>query len=243
MIRANISTFLSHLHAETAAFHGSVLRALRGGALLLLMLCGFAMTACSSDDTTDPVYDNWAARNDAAFADTMRTARAAIAQARATYGDNWAAHTPWRVFPNYTLGTGGSPKASDSLVVRVVSSELSAEAALTAPRPLYTDTVRVAYMGRLMPTSADPAGKVFDFSGPSRLESDVFNPTLGTAAKLPVSNLVVGFTTALQQMHVGDRWRIFIPARSGYGNQAQKTIPAGSMLIFDLQLRQFWRAF
>ena len=168
-------------------------------------------------------------------------ARTAIAQAKAQYGDAWTEHTPWRVFGNYTLGTGGKPTANDSLVVRVVNSQLSAAEALKAPRPLYTDTVRVAYMGRLMPTSANPAGKVFDYSGPSKLESDVFNPSLGTASKFAVSNLVVGFTTALQQMHVGDRWRIFIPAKSGYGNAAQTSIPAGSMLIFDLQLQQFWR--
>lgn len=209
--------------------------------VLLLVGCGLAVTACSSDETTDSVYENWAARNSAAFSDTLSMARTAIAQAKAQYGDAWTEHTPWRVFGNYTLGTGGKPTANDSLVVRVVNSQLSAAEALKAPRPLYTDTVRVAYMGRLMPTSANPAGKVFDYSGPSKLESDVFNPSLGTASKFAVSNLVVGFTTALQQMHVGDRWRIFIPAKSGYGNAAQTSIPAGSMLIFDLQLQQFWR--
>ena len=209
--------------------------------VLLLVGCGLAVTACSSDETTDSVYENWAARNSTAFSDTLSMARTAIAQAKAQYGDAWTEHTPWRVFGNYTLGTGGKPTANDSLVVRVVNSQLSAAEALKAPRPLYTDTVRVAYMGRLMPTSANPAGKVFDYSGPSELESDVFNPSLGTASKFAVSNLVVGFTTALQQMHVGDRWRIFIPAKSGYGNTAQTSIPAGSMLIFDLQLQQFWR--
>lgn len=209
--------------------------------VLLLVGCGLAVTACSSDETTDSVYENWAARNSAAFSDTLSMARTAIAQAKAQYGDAWTEHTPWRVFGNYTLGTGGKPTANDSLVVRVVNTQLSAAEALKAPRPLYTDTVRVAYMGRLMPTSANPAGKVFDYSGPSKLESDVFNPSLGTASKFAVSNLVVGFTTALQQMHVGDRWRIFIPAKSGYGNAAQTSIPAGSMLIFDLQLQQFWR--
>ena len=209
--------------------------------VLLLVGCGLAVTACSSDETTDSVYENWAARNSAAFSDTLSMARTAIAQAKAQYGDAWTEHTPWRVFGNYTLGTGGKPPANDSLVVRVVNSHLSAAEALKAPRPLYTDTVRVAYMGRLMPTSANPAGKVFDYSGPSKLESDVFNPSLGTASKFAVSNLVVGFTTALQQMHVGDRWRIFIPAKSGYGNAAHTSIPAGSMLIFDLQLQQFWR--
>ena len=232
---------MSALRAGYTGSWGLMTQTFRACFVLLLVGCGLAVTACSSDETTDPVYENWAARNSAAFSDTLSMARTAIAQAKAQYGDAWTEHTPWRVFGNYTLGTGGKPTANDSLVVRVVNSQLSAAEALKAPRPLYTDTVRVAYMGRLMPTSANPAGKVFDYSGPSKLESDVFNPTLGTASKFAVSNLVVGFTTALQQMHVGDRWRIFIPAKSGYGNAAQTSIPAGSMLIFDLQLEQFWR--
>ena len=232
---------MSALRAGYTGSWGLMAQTFRACFVLLLVGCGLAVTACSSDETTDPVYENWAARNSAAFSDTLSMARTAIAQAKAQYGDAWTEHTPWRVFGNYTLGTGGKPTANDSLVVRVVNSQLSAAEALKAPRPLYTDTVRVAYMGRLMPTSADSAGKVFDYSGPSKLESDVFNPTLGTASKFAVSNLVVGFTTALQQMHVGDRWRIFIPAKSGYGNAAQTSIPAGSMLIFDLQLQQFWR--
>ena len=232
---------MSALRAGYTGSWGLMTQTFRACFVLLLVGCGLAVTACSSDETTDSVYENWAARNSAAFSDTLSMARKAIAQAKAQYGDAWTEHTPWRVFGNYTLGTGGKPTANDSLVVRVVNSQLSAAEALKAPRPLYTDTVRVAYMGRLMPTSANPAGKVFDYSGPSKLESDVFNPSLGTASKFAASNLVVGFTTALQQMHVGDRWRIFIPAKSGYGNAAQTSIPAGSMLIFDLQLQQFWR--
>lgn len=232
---------MSALRAGYTGSWGLMTQTFRACFVLLLVGCGWAVTACSSDEPSDPVYENWTARNSAAFSDTLSMARTAIAQAKAQYGDAWTEHTPWRVFGNYTLGTGGKPTANDSLVVRVVNSQLSAAEALKAPRPLYTDTVRVAYMGRLMPTSADSAGKVFDYSGPSKLESDVFNPTLGTASKFAVSNLVVGFTTALQQMHVGDRWRIFIPAKSGYGNAAQTSIPAGSMLIFDLQLQQFWR--
>lgn len=240
MNRASLFTLMSALRAGQARSWGHFAQTLRTCFVLLLVGCGLAVTACSSEETIDPVYENWAARNMAAFSDTLRVARTAIAQAKTQYGDAWAEHTPWRVFGNYTLGTGGKPTAKDSLVVRVVSSQLSAAEALKAPRPLYTDTVRVAYMGRLMPTSADPTGKVFDFSGPSRLESDVFNTALGTDAQFAVSNVVVGFSTALQQMHVGDRWRIFIPAKSGYGNAAQTSIPAGSMLIFDLQLQQFW---
>lgn len=61
--------------------------------VLLLVGCGLAVTACSSDETTDSVYENWAARNSAAFSDTLSMARTAIAQAKAQYGDAWTEHT------------------------------------------------------------------------------------------------------------------------------------------------------
>ena len=202
--------------------------------LFLLPITLVLLSACSEKEEPNPEYANWSTRNDAAFTDSLRLARTAMAQARTKWGDAWEEHCDWRVLRNYIKGPNAKADANDSVVVRILRRGTGSGS------PLSTDTVRVAYMGRLMPTSADPAGKVFDFSGPSRLESDVFNTALGTDAQFTVSNVVVGFSTALQQMHVGDRWRIFIPAKSGYGNAAQASIPAGSMLIFDLQLRKFW---
>jgi len=203
--------------------------------LLLLPITLVLLSACSEKEDPNPEYANWSTRNDAAFTDSLRLARTAMVQARSKWGDAWEEHCDWRVLHNYIKGPDAKADRYDSVVVHILQRGTGSGS------PLSTDTVRVAYMGRLMPTSANPAGKVFDYSGPSKLESDVFNPSLGTASKFAVSNLVVGFTTALQQMHVGDRWRIFIPAKSGYGNAAQTSIPAGSMLIFDLQLQQFWR--
>ena len=47
----------------------------------------------------------------------------------------------------------------------------------------------------------------------------------------------MGFTTALQQMHVGDYWRIYIPSDMGYGASGSgTTIPGYSVLVFDLVL-------
>lgn len=211
--------------------------------MLLLVSCGLWAAACTSEDNSNPVYDNWTVRNTAAFADTLRVARTEIAKARAQYGEKWEEHTPWRVYGNYTLGKGGNPTAKDSVVVRVVNSQLSAAEALKAPRPLFTDTVRIDYIGRLMPTAEEPKGKIFDHTGPSSSENDVFNTMFNTASKLAVSTTVVGFSTALQQMHLGDRWRVFIPAKGGYGNSTTQSVPAGSMLTFDLQLRSFWHAY
>lgn len=230
-------------HLSKRSLVGFFTQTLRACWMLLLVSCGLLAAACTSEDSSDPVYDNWTVRNTAAFADTLRVARTEIAKARAQYGEKWEEHTPWRVYGNYTLGKGGNPTAKDSVVVRVVNSQLSAAETLKAPRPLFTDTVRVDYIGRLMPTAEEPKGKIFDHTGPSSSENDVFNTMFNTASKLAVSTTVVGFSTALQQMHVGDRWRVFIPAKGGYGNTSSQSVPAGSMLIFDLQLRSFLRAY
>lgn len=48
--------------------------------------------------------------------------------------------------------------------------------------------------------------------------------------------LIPGWIIALQQMHVGDRWEVYIPASQAYGKSAQPGIPGGSTLIFDIEL-------
>ena len=47
-------------------------------------------------------------------------------------------------------------------------------------------------------------------------------------------------TTALMNMHPGDRWRVYLPYQQGYGTTSQTTIPAYSNLIFDIALQSFW---
>ncbi|MFR9522964.1 MAG: FKBP-type peptidyl-prolyl cis-trans isomerase [Rikenellaceae bacterium] len=52
----------------------------------------------------------------------------------------------------------------------------------------------------------------------------------------PLREVIEGWLIALRAMRVGDRWQIFIPAEVGYGNRACGNIPAGSTLIFDVEL-------
>ena len=58
-------------------------------------------------------------------------------------------------------------------------------------------------------------------------------------SNLAVKGYVDGFATALQHMHIGDQWRIYIPHQLGYGTTAKSSIPAYSTLIFDLVLIDF----
>lgn len=48
--------------------------------------------------------------------------------------------------------------------------------------------------------------------------------------------LIQGWIIALQHMHVGDKWEIYIPAEMGYGKSSQPGIPGGSTLIFEIEL-------
>ena len=41
---------------------------------------------------------------------------------------------------------------------------------------------------------------------------------------------------ALQQMHAGDKWIIYIPSEMGYGSKASGPIPAYSTLVFEVEL-------
>ncbi|CRH73020.1 FKBP-type 22 kDa peptidyl-prolyl cis-trans isomerase [Chlamydia trachomatis] len=40
----------------------------------------------------------------------------------------------------------------------------------------------------------------------------------------------------MQHMSIGDKWEIYIPAELGYGKFSQQGIPAGSTLIFEIEL-------
>lgn len=48
--------------------------------------------------------------------------------------------------------------------------------------------------------------------------------------------LIEGWIIALQQMHVGDKWELYLPADVGYGKLSQAGIPGGSTLVFEVEL-------
>jgi FKBP-type peptidyl-prolyl cis-trans isomerase FklB len=86
--------------------------------------------------------------------------------------------------------------------------------------PTANDSVTVHYIGML------PNGTVFDSS-----------VDRGAPATFGVSQVIPGWTEALQMMKPGDQWLIYIPARLGYGSQgAGEKIPPNSDLIFKVAL-------
>ena len=91
----------------------------------------------------------------------------------------------------------------------------------TGPSPTATDIVIINYVGQL----AD--GKVFDQA---------------QSAIMPVNGVVPGFAKALEQMQVGGKYDVKIPAALGYGEHSPGPIPPNSDLRFKVELVNFTSA-
>lgn len=200
-------------------------------ALLLTVL-----TACEENTGEEEKAEfthDWQNRNTKFFIERMNEAKTAIAAAKTTHGNDWEANCDWRIFRSYAKMPGG--KTADSICVKIVDRGQG------SGTPLYTDSVRVNYVGRLMPTESYAEGRVFDHSGLYDTDDYVFNPDFCTPASFAVSSLIEGFTTALMHMRIGDRWRVYIPQELGYMSVVTTAIPAYSTLMFDMQLKSFYR--
>lgn len=58
----------------------------------------------------------------------------------------------------------------------------------------------------------------------------------GTPLAIRLCDLIEGWIVAMQQMCVGDKWEVYIPAEMGYGKYSQPGIPGGSTLVFEIEL-------
>ena len=58
----------------------------------------------------------------------------------------------------------------------------------------------------------------------------------GAPLAIRLCDLIEGWIIAMQQMCVGDKWKVYIPAEMGYGKFSQPGIPGGSTLIFEIEL-------
>lgn len=81
------------------------------------------------------------------------------------------------------------------------------------------DRVKCHYTGKLID------GKVFD----SSVER-------GTPLTFALDQVIPGWTEGLQLMDEGSKYMFYIPYNLGYGEQAVGDIPAGSTLIFEVEL-------
>ena len=87
-------------------------------------------------------------------------------------------------------------------------------------QPKDTDTVTTHYRGTLID------GREFD----SSYKRD-------KPASFPVKGVIKGWTEALQLMHVGDKWELYVPSDLAYGaTKRSELIEANSTMIFEIEL-------
>jgi FKBP-type peptidyl-prolyl cis-trans isomerase FklB len=190
-----------------------------------------SMTSCSESDEEEE-FANWQSKNESYFTQIYTQAETAIKS-----GDN-----SWKIIPVYSKDATAAKYMSDYIVAHVETEGTGTES------PIYSDQVRVHYRGNFIPSKSHSNGFQFDSSWTGEYNLKTMMPS-----SFSVSGTILGFTTALMNMHKGDRWMVYIPYPLGYGTQdytpknnngnaTGSTIPAYSILKFDLTLVDYVHA-
>ncbi len=197
----------------------------------LLLPLVLPLTACSDDDDTVDANATWAARNAKWYKEIADSARTAIAEAKATHGDNWEAHCEWRMYKSLTKSPDIRGALTDSICIRYLQRGTGTELANSS------DTVRIHFRGTLIPEKQVENGETkFTYPVFTQTYYGTFNPATAAPQATAVSNTVAGFFTALQYMREGDNCRVYIPHQLAYGGEATGSVPAYSTLAFHINL-------
>jgi FKBP-type peptidyl-prolyl cis-trans isomerase len=123
--------------------------------------------------------------------------------------------------PNITAGEQFLAKNKTRPGVKTTASGLQYEVITegTGPKPTAADTVTVNYKGTLID------GTEFDNSFKR-----------GQPISFAVTGVIRGWTEALQLMPEGSKYKLYIPHQLGYGTNEVGSIPAGSTLVFEVEL-------
>ena len=182
--------------------------------LLFLMSC--------SENEEAGEYDNWQARNQQ-YVDS-------IAQLANSGRNGWSKMVAFNLVDSVE---SLNPNNNHYIYIQKL------EQGTGETRPLYTDSVRVHYMGRLIPSPSYPQGHIFGKS----YSTYEFNEATDVPALMAVNENIIGFSTALMHMVEGDRWKIVIPYYLGYGELTSTItgIPGYSALTFDVKLARIYK--
>lgn len=176
------------------------------------------MASCSETDESKKDFENWRARNDAYFEELYQKATDSIN----------AGKTNWKIIKPSGKDQTVPGLHTEYIVVEVLKSSSNTKS------PEYTDSVRVHYRGNLMPSESYADGYQFDSSWVGEYNTSTMIPK-----NFAVFGMVDGFCTALQNMHIGDRWLVHIPYQLGYEARDMGNIPPYSTLNFDITLHSF----
>ena len=181
----------------------------------------FLLGSCSESDNTVEEFPDWKNTNvnywDKLYAET---------QAKITAGD-----ASWKAFKSYSIEDSLQSPNTDYIIVNVLTAGKGSGC------PIYSDSVRVRYTGQLLPSTSYPQGYVFDTTN----KNGATDATAGVV-DMKISDLTAGFATALQRMHIGDQWDVYIPWTLAYGESGSSSIPGYSVLKFKIQLLAYARA-
>ena len=100
--------------------------------------------------------------------------------------------------------------------------------------PYFSDSVRINYRVRLIPTDYYPEGQIVDRS----FMTQNLDPSVNVPSSHKVSSLIEGVSTAVMQMHIGDFWKLYVPYQLAYGSNEKNNIPSYSALIFEINLTE-----
>lgn len=181
----------------------------------------FLLGSCSESDNTVEEFPDWKNTNvnywDKLYAET---------QTKVTAGD-----ASWKAFKSYSIEDSLQSPNTDYIIVNVLTAGKGSGC------PIYSDSVRVRYTGQLLPSTSYPQGYVFDTTN----KNGATDATAGVV-DMKISDLTAGFATALQRMHIGDQWDVYIPWTLAYGESGSSSIPGYSVLKFKIQLLAYARA-
>ena len=162
----------------------------------IMALAGIiSMTSCSESDEEEE-FANWQSKNESYFTQIYTQAETAIKS-----GDN-----SWKIIPVYSKDATAAKYMSDYIVAHVETEGTGTES------PIYSDQVRVHYRGNFIPSKSHSNGFQFDSSWTGEYNLKTMMPS-----SFSVSGTILGFTTALMNMHKGDRWTVYVPYNLAYG--------------------------
>ena len=198
-----------------------VVRSAQALVAAMLLAMPLLFTACSETNETQEEYPDWKNKNQTfwnkLYTETRRHAT--------------AGYTSWKLLKTYTKQDSISGVNTDYIIVHVK------QAGTGSGTPFSTDSVSVRYTGQLLPSTSYPAGYIFDTTSPA----GTTDATAGVA-HMAINSLTDGFATALQHMHIGDKWDVYVPWTLAYGAKGNKSIPGYSVLKFEISLLAYARA-